>query len=119
MRLKRIGSTAYAAYRTGSGVVHGSFADIYEHHLDDISGGFEIELRPQRIRPQPLLSVALLPLLTLGDYSRIFLGRLLPDVFQERGGALIAPLQRLMNSISGISMSGEEAAVRTKELRHD
>lgn len=94
VRLELLGPTAYAAYRTGSGAVHGSFADIYKHHLDEVSGGFEIELRPQPFRPQPLLSMALLALLTLGDYSRIFLGIPIPEVLQGRGRALIALLER-------------------------
>jgi len=94
VRLALLGPTAYAAYRTGSGAVHGSFADIYKHHLDEVNGGFEIELRPQRFRPQPLLSMALLSLLTLGDYSRIYLGMPVPKVFQERGRALIALLEK-------------------------
>lgn len=95
VRLELLGPTAYAAYRTGSGAVHGSFADIYKHHLDEVNGGFEIELRPQEFRPQPLLSMALLSLRTLGDYSRIFLGMPLPEVFQERGRALIALLKKV------------------------
>ena len=94
VRLELLGPTAYAAYRTGSGAMHGSFADIYKHHLVEVNGGFEIELRPQRFRPQPLLSMALLSLLTLGDYSRIFLGMPLPEVFQERGRVLIALLEK-------------------------
>lgn len=95
VRLELLGPTAYAAYRTGSGAVHGSFADIYKHHLDEVTGGFEIELRAQRFRPQPLLSMALLSLLTLGDYSRIFLGMPLPKVFQERGRGLITLLDKV------------------------
>lgn len=94
VRLELHGPTAYAAYRTGSGAVHGSFADIYKHHLDEVSGGFEIELRPHRFRPQPLLSMAQLSLLTLGEYSRIFLGMPLPEVLQKRGRELMALLEK-------------------------
>lgn len=93
VRLELLGPTAYAAYRTGSGAVHGSFADIYKNHLDEVPGGFEIETRPQRFRPQPLLSMALLALVTLGDYSRAFLGMPLPKVFQDRGRALMSLLR--------------------------
>lgn len=93
VRLELLGPTAYAAYRTGSGAVHGSFADIYKNHLDEVAGGFEIETRPQRFRPQPLLSMALLSLITLGDYSRVFLGAPLPEGFDERGRALVALLR--------------------------
>lgn len=88
VRLDLIGPTAYAAYRTGSGAVHGSFADIYKNHLEEVADGFEIEVRPQRFRPQPLLSMALLSLITLADYSRALLGVPLPKVFEERGRAL-------------------------------
>lgn len=88
VRIDLLGPTAYAAYRTGSGAVHGSFADIYKNHLDGTTGGFEIEVRPQRFRPQPLLSIALLSMITLADYSRIFLGMPLPKAFVERGRAL-------------------------------
>lgn len=87
-RIGLLGPTAYAAYRTGSGAVHGSFADIYKNHLDETSGGFEIELRPQRFRPQPLLSMALLSLVTLTEYSHKFLGMALPRTLEERGRAL-------------------------------
>lgn len=95
VRLELLGPTAYAAYRTGSGAVHGTFADVYKNHLDETPGGFEIELRPQRFRPQPLLSMALLSLVTLGDYSRAFLGIPLPSVFEERGRAVVELLHRV------------------------
>lgn len=95
VRLELLGPTAYAAYRTGSGAVHGSFADIYKNHLDEVPGGFEIETRPQRFRPQPLLSMALLSLITLSDYSRVFLGMSLPEGLAERGRALMALLREV------------------------
>jgi len=87
-RIELLGPTAYSAYRTGSGAVHGSFTDIFKHHLAETPGGFEIEIRPQRFRPQPLLSMALLTLTTLADYSRTFLEMPLPRLLQERGHAL-------------------------------
>lgn len=93
VRLELLGPTAYAAYRTGSGAVHGSFADIYKNHLDEVLGGFEIETRPQRFRPQPLLSIALLSLITLSDYSRVFLDMPLPRDFEERGRTLMSLLR--------------------------
>lgn len=95
VRIDLLGPTAYAAYRTGSGAVHGSFADIYKNHLEETTGGFEIEVRPQGFRPQPLLSMALLSMITLVDYSRIFLGMPLPKVFEERGRALQSLLRQV------------------------
>lgn len=94
-RIDLLGSTAYAAYRTGSGAVHGSFAHIYKNHLEETVGGFEIELRPQRFRPQPLLSMALLSMITLAEYSRIFLKMPLPNVLGERGRAIQSLLRRV------------------------
>lgn len=94
-RLDLLGPTAYAAYRTGSGAVHGSFNDIYKHHLDQVDSGFEIELRPQPFRPQPLLSMALFSLITLDDYSRNFLGRPLPAEIATRRTELIQTLYRV------------------------
>lgn len=94
-RLELLGPTAYAAYRTGSGAVHGSFNDIYKHHLVQLDDGFEIELRPQRFRPQPLLSMALLSLTTLDDYSRIFLGAPLPAGLASRRSELLTTLYRV------------------------
>lgn len=95
VRIDLLGPTAYAAYRTGSGSVHGSFADIYKNHLDETAGGFEIEVRPQPFRSQPLLSMALLSMITLADYSRIFLCMPFPEVFEERGRALQSLLRQV------------------------
>ncbi|TFD37780.1 hypothetical protein E3T40_04115 [Cryobacterium sp. TMT1-19] len=94
-RIELLGPTAYSAYRTGSGAVHGSFTEIYKNYLDGTSGGFEIELRPQRFRPQPLLSMALLSLMTLSDYSFKFLGVALPQVLEDRGRSLLDVLRRV------------------------
>lgn len=94
-RLELLGPTAYAAYRTGSGAVHGSFADIYKNHLSEAPEGFEIELRPQPFRPQPLLTMAMLSLLTVSDYSTTFLGHPLPATLEERGRALMEMLRRV------------------------
>lgn len=94
-RLELLGPTAYAAYRTGSGAVHGSFNDIYKHHLEQVDGGFEIELRQQPFRPQPLLSMALLSLITLDDYSKKFLGMPLPEAIASRRTELLRTLYRV------------------------
>lgn len=94
-RMELLGPTAYAAYRTGSGAVHGSFTDIYKNHLTEASEGFEIELRPQPFRPQPLLTMAMLALLTLNDYSIMFLGLPLPATMEDRGRALMELLWRV------------------------
>ena len=93
--MELLGPTAYAAYRTGSGAVHGSFTDIYKNHLTEASEGFEIELRPQPFRPQPLLTMAMLALLTLNDYSIMFLGLPLPATMEDRGRALMELLWRV------------------------
>lgn len=95
VRIELLGPVAYTAYRAGSGAVHGTFADIYKNHLDETPGGFEIELRPQPFRPQPLLSMGLLGLLTLGEYSTKFLDTNLPEALASRGRALVALLRRV------------------------
>ncbi|TPW75573.1 DUF5677 domain-containing protein [Schumannella soli] len=59
-RVHALGPTAYSAYRMGSNVVHGAFADIEKSHLVRKGTGFEIVLDPVRFRPQPLLTIALL-----------------------------------------------------------
>lgn len=94
-RIELLGPTAYAAYRTGSGAVHGSFADIYKNHLSEAPEGFEIELRPQPFRPQPLLTMAMLSLLTIGDYSTTFLGLPLPATLEDRSRTLMEMLRRV------------------------
>lgn len=94
-RIELLGPTAYAAYRTGSGAVHGSFNDIYKNHLSEAPSGFEIDLRPQPFRPQPLLSMAILSLLTLGDYCVKFLGQPLLVVLEDRARALMDRLWRV------------------------
>jgi hypothetical protein len=94
-RIELLGPTAYAAYRTGSGAVHGSFTDIYKNHLAETAAGFEIELRPQRFRPQPLLSMAMLSLITLSDYSIKFLGLPLPPTVDDRCLVLTDLLRRV------------------------
>lgn len=94
-RMEILGPTAYAAYRTGSGAVHGSFTDIYKNHLTETPEGFEIELRPQAFRPQLLLTVAMLSLLTLSDYCVRFLGQPLPETLESRGRALLELLRRV------------------------
>lgn len=94
-RIDLLGPTAYAAYRTGSGAVHGSFTDIYKNHLTETAGGFEIELRAERFRPQPLLTMAMLSLLTVRDYSQMFLGFPLPAALEDRARALMELLRRV------------------------
>ncbi len=94
-RLELLGPTAYAAYRTGSGSVHGSFTDIYKNHLEVVDGGFEIELRSQGFRPQPLLSMALVSLIPLNKYSEKFLGGQLPQALASRMAELVATLYRV------------------------
>lgn len=94
-RLELLGPTAYAAYRIGSGAVHGSFNDIYKHHLAEVDGGFEIQLRPQPFRPQPLLSMALLSLTTLDHYCRTFFGMPLPPAIASRRDTLLSTLCRV------------------------
>lgn len=95
VRIDLLGPTAYAAYRTDSGAVYGSFADIHKNHLEQTTDSFVIEARPQRFRPQPLLMMALLSMITLADYSRIFLGMPLPKKFEERGRALQSLLRQV------------------------
>lgn len=90
-----LGPTAYASYRTGSGAVHGSFNEIYKHHLEEVDGGFGIELRQQSFRPQPLLTMGLLALITIDAYCESFLGQPLPAQVAARRDELLATLQRV------------------------
>lgn len=94
-RIALLGPTAYAAYRTGSGAVHGSFTDIVKNHLSEAPNGFEIDLRPEPFRPQPLLNMAILSLLTLSDYCVKFLGQPLLAVLEDRARVLLDRLWRV------------------------
>lgn len=94
-RMEPLGPTAYAAYRTGSGAVHGSFTDIYKNHLIQTPAGFEIELRPLPFRPQPLLTMAMLSVMTHNDYCARFLRHPLPAALDSRGRALMELLLRV------------------------
>lgn len=52
------GPTAYPAFRTGSGAVHGTWHDVLRNHLVQVDGGFEPNFQAQPSRPQPLLAAA-------------------------------------------------------------
>lgn len=46
VRARELGSTAYSAYRMGSGALHGTWHTVYRHHLRAVEGGFECTLDP-------------------------------------------------------------------------
>lgn len=58
-RLKLLGPTAYSAYRTGSGSIHGSWHDLERNHLDFVDGRFQPVFEATPERPQPLFAMAL------------------------------------------------------------
>ncbi|WP_461473273.1 DUF5677 domain-containing protein [Microbacterium sp. HJ5] len=94
-RAERLSPTAYAAYRTGSGVVHGTFTDVYKHHLDEVGDGlFEVDFRDEPLRPQPLLLMALLAVDGLDRYGQAFLNGL-PATLAARRRELIDCLRRV------------------------
>jgi hypothetical protein len=71
-RVNLLGPAAYDAYRTSSGAIHGSFADLEKHHLEEVDGGFEVWPAPARFRPQPLITMSLLGIRTIPHYFRTY-----------------------------------------------
>ncbi|WP_327007726.1 DUF5677 domain-containing protein [Dactylosporangium sp. NBC_01737] len=72
------GATAYPAFRTGSGAVHGTWHDVLRNHLVQVDGGFEPNFQAVPPRPQPLLSAAIQLTTTAITYLRRQ-----PDVHQR------------------------------------
>lgn len=91
-RLAPLGPAAYSAYRMGSNAIHGSFADVYKRHLYESEGGFEIDLRADSFKPQPLLVMSLCGLTTVEPYADVWLDDLLPDGLRQRCRNLINTL---------------------------
>lgn len=93
-RIDLLGPTAYSAYRGGSGAIHGAFSDIEKHHLEAIGDHFEIDLEPAAFRPQPLLTISLLALITIERYMEIYFSAYsFPE--KTRLDRLIEDLQRV------------------------
>lgn len=82
VRARELGPTAYAAYRMGSGALHGTWHTIYRHYVREVEGGFECTLDPPAPRPQPLLTGTLLITEATGRYL---------DAGPAAVGVLIAP----------------------------
>lgn len=98
-RFDLISPTAYDAYRTGSGVIHGSFSTIFRHHVEAVeSGGFEVDFRHQPFRPQPLLAIARMALMPLGQYVARFLTEPLPNPLRNR----IVELDRTLRTVDAM-----------------
>lgn len=104
-RVDLLGPTAYSAYRTGSNAIHGGFADIEKHYLDQTGDLFEIALDPQRFRPQPLLALGLLCLTSIDHYSKVYLDDQLPDDVLER-------IERLMQNLRQVDALHEAYLTR-------
>jgi hypothetical protein len=94
-RIALLGPTAYAAYRVGSTVIHGGFNEIFKNHLRTVGSRFEIELRPDPIRPQPMLMMATLALFTLPEYAVRYLGQPLPTSLEQRRARLLEVVRRV------------------------
>ncbi len=67
-RLTLLGPTAYSAYRTGSGMIHGSWYDLERHHLELIDGKFYPYAEPMPERPQPLFAMAMASIVVAREY---------------------------------------------------
>lgn len=92
-RLKLLGPTAYAAYRMGSGSIHGSWHDLERNHLDLVDGLFVPDHESARQRPQPLFAMALLAVTIVRDY----IAKRYPtatDLFEDRFTDLEAKLEQ-------------------------
>ena len=59
-RIALLGPTAYSAYRTGSGSLHGAWYDLVRNHLEEVGPGmFAPDFVAAAIRPQPLFMMAI------------------------------------------------------------
>lgn len=90
-RLSLLGPTAYSAYRTGSGAIHGSWHDIERHHLELDGGKFRPYSEPMPERPQPLFVMGLIGISTAQEYLR----RCVPDAVDIFNARFTDFLQRL------------------------
>lgn len=95
IRVELLGPTAYSAYRTGSNAIHGGFADIERHYLDQTGDLFEIALDPQRFRLEPFLFLSRLSLTSIDRYSEVFFKVPLPDDVKERSQRLMQNLRQV------------------------
>ena len=92
-RLKLFGPTAYSAYRTGSGAIHGSWHDIERHHLQIVDGKFRPYSEPAPERPQPLLVMALVGVSIAQKYVEHCVP-LASELFQPRFADFLDKLER-------------------------
>jgi hypothetical protein len=67
-RVRALGFGAYTAYRMGSVEVHGDWTDIYRNHLNFDGVDFTPNPRDMHIRPQPVLLVAMLPIVVVDNH---------------------------------------------------
>jgi hypothetical protein len=52
------GSLSYATFRAGSDALHGGWYDLFRSHISAVEGGFEPDFIGVRVRPQILMSAA-------------------------------------------------------------
>jgi hypothetical protein len=92
-RLRLFGPTAYSAYRTGSGAIHGSWHDIQRNHLEIVDGKFRPYSEPAPDRPQPLLVMARVGVSIAQKYVEHCVP-LAVELFQSRFTDLLDQLER-------------------------
>jgi hypothetical protein len=90
-RLSLLGPTAYSAYRTGSGAIHGSWHDIERHHLELDGEKFRPYSEPMPEKSQPLFTMALIGISIAQEYLR----NCVPDALQIFEARFADFLQRL------------------------
>jgi hypothetical protein len=74
-RLALFGPTAYSAYRTGSGAIHGSWHDLERHHLELVNGKFHPYTDPVPERPQPHFAMGLVGI----EIAQEYIDKCVPD----------------------------------------
>lgn len=90
-RLKLLGPTSYAAYRTGSDSIHGGWNDLHRNHLECTGNTFVAQYEAAFPRPQPLFAMALLGV----TFARDYLMKRYPSTTQSVARRFDAYLQKL------------------------
>lgn len=95
-RIAELSETAYVAYRAASAEIHGTWSDLFKHHLLYDEGEFAPDFDPPRRRPQALNTTITTICLVISEYAELMLdeyatGRFTPLLtnLEERNSKLV------------------------------
>jgi len=70
-RIEELSPTAYVAYRGASAEIHGTWSDLFKHHLIYDDGEFAPDFDPPRRRPQALNTTITTICMVITEYARL------------------------------------------------